>query len=120
MGKRVVPTGNFKIERNRNKLFFYPNGPLKEPGIFFVAERKKDGSYLLHDNGTIMEASLRDAMDAVDVIRELRFGTVASGFRFRDGRVFTKVGEEGLVDAVRRLERLASEIYHKSTSGLGG
>ncbi len=117
--KRAVPTGRFTIEKRDGRLYFFPQGPLGEKGVFFVAE-KKGAQFLLHDGGSIMEASIGDAMEAVDVVRELRFAAKSAGFNFKDGRVFVKVSDSGLEQAVRRLERLASEVYHKSTVGLGG
>ncbi len=118
--ERAIPAGKYKIIKFKKGYEFYPDGILFSKGIKFVAEKKKDGTFLLHDSGSIMKALLEDAMDAVDVVKELRLGSSSNGFRFRDGRVYIKVREEELPVAVRRLERFATEVYHKATVGLGG
>ena len=118
--ERAVPSGKFEIRQKKDRIFFYPDSVLREKGIYFVAERKRDNSYLVHDDGTIFEAVSSEAMDTVDVVREMRFGSRSHGFTFKEGKVYTKVTEDQIPAVVRRLERFATEVYHKATVGLGG
>lgn len=45
--QRVVPAGEFHIERKGGSFFLYPNSLLGDKGVYFVAEKKKDGSFLV-------------------------------------------------------------------------
>ena len=113
----LVPAGRFKVEKRKGRVYFYPEA-LNGLGIYFVAE-ERDGLYLLHDDGSIMSTILEKVPDSVDVVREMRFGSKCSGFNFKEGVVSAKIPESMLADAVRRLERFAVEVLHKTTKGLG-
>ena len=113
----ITPRGKFRVENRDGRVFFYPES-LEGLGVVFVAERK-DGQFLLHDDGTLMKAVLDAVGDTVDVVRELRFGSRAEGFHFREGRVYVKVSGSRLGDMVRKMERFAVEVFHKTTKGLG-
>ncbi len=114
---RVVPTGRFRVEEDRGRLLFYPES-LQEEGIYFVAE-ERNGLYLVHDDGTTLEVLSERVGDAVDVVREVRFGCRCHGFGFREGVVSVKVPRGSLEDTLRRMERFVVEVYHKTTKGLG-
>ena len=112
----IVPEGIFETEKRKNKIFIYPKDQLGDLGVYFVAENQKDSKVLIHDDGSILTA-LSAIGDPVYVVKELRRGSRALGFVFKDGRVLTKCNPSELVGAARRLERLAAEIAFKMNPG---